>query len=77
VVRVSISGVMAQDNVFTGPNSKKRSGRAVYRNGYPIFRTNQGVKGAFNGAQRFCPFAFLSFRDAAEARGPGIHYHNS
>jgi len=26
-------------------NSQKRSGKAVDRNGYPIFRANKGVKG--------------------------------
>jgi len=70
VVRVSISGIMGDDNVFTGPN--KRSARAVGCNGYPIFRTNRGVKGAFATVSRFAPLAFLSFRDEDEAGRPGM-----
>jgi hypothetical protein len=32
-----------------GPNLIKRSEKAVNRNGYPFFRTNQAVKGAHKG----------------------------
>jgi len=31
---------------------QKRSGKAVHCDGYPFFRANEGVKGAFGAAQR-------------------------
>jgi hypothetical protein len=36
-----------------GQNSKDRSGKAVDRYGYPIFRTNHGVNAAFGARSGF------------------------
>jgi hypothetical protein len=46
---------MGQSRSLETKRIKAFGGKAVDCNGYPIFRANQGVKGAFGAAQRLCP----------------------